>query len=141
MKKSNLRSVFDANAIVSASLLEKSTSAEAFHIAINNGIILLSEITLREIQDVLSRKKFDRYIARDKRWRFLNALIRDAELVETDIRIQECRDPDDDKYLELAIDGKANVIVSGDKDLLVLNPFRDIPIMKPDEFLKWLPLT
>lgn len=138
MMKSSLRFVFDANAIVSASLLQESTSAKAFYLAIDSGTILLSEITLREIRDVLGREKFDRYITQGKRIRFLSTLIRDVELIETAIQIQECRDPDDDKYLELAIAGNADVIVSGDKDLLILDPFQGIPIVRPDEFLKWL---
>jgi putative PIN family toxin of toxin-antitoxin system len=56
-------------------------------------------------------------------------MVRDADLVETSTQIQECRDPDDDKYLELAVDAEADCIVSGDKDLLVLDPFRGIPII------------
>ena len=47
-----------------------------------------------------------------------------------------CRDPDDNILLALALDGKADYIVSGDKDLLDLTPFQDIPILKPAEFLK-----
>lgn len=138
MTKGDLRFVFDANVIVSASLIEESTSADALYRAIDSGIILISENTLHEIRDVLSRKKFDRYVARSKRRQFLNVLVRDTELVEPDADIQECRDPDDDKYLELAVSGRADTIVSGDKDLLVLNPFENIPIMRPDEFLVWL---
>jgi predicted nucleic acid-binding protein len=65
-------------------------------------------------------------------------LIQDADLVESTVQICECRDPDDDKYLELAVDGNANCLISGDKDLLVMNPFRKIPIMRPDQFLQWL---
>lgn len=49
--------------------------------------------------------------------------------------IDACRDPDDDKFLELAVGGEADVIVSGDNDLTVLDPFRGIPILTPDEFL------
>jgi predicted nucleic acid-binding protein len=55
--------------------------------------------------------------------------------VEITLRVSECRDPKDDKFLELAINGEATVIISGDKDLLVLNPFRTIPILSPREFL------
>jgi putative PIN family toxin of toxin-antitoxin system len=125
--------------VVSASILKQSTSANAFDQAVDNGTILLSEVTSREIRDVIKREKFDRYASRKKRERFLSKLIRDAELVEPETQIRVCRDPDDDKYLEMAVDGGANCIVSRDKDLLVLNPFNNIPIMRPDQFLKWLP--
>ncbi len=54
--------------------------------------------------------------------------------VSITIRIKECRDPTDDKFLELAINGAADVIVSGDEDLLVLDIFRGIPIVTPAAF-------
>jgi len=129
MRKSNLRFVFDANAIVSASLSENSTSADAFDLAVDRGSLLLSEVVLREMRDVLGRDRFDCYVARSKRRRLPKVMVRDADLVETSTQIQECRDPDDDKYLELAVDAEADCIVSGDKDLLVLDPFRGIPII------------
>lgn len=46
-----------------------------------------------------------------------------------------CRDPDDDKLLETAMMGEADCLVTGDQDLLVLSPFRDIPILNPTDFL------
>ncbi len=51
-------------------------------------------------------------------------------------RIAECRDPTDDKFLELAVNGRADMIVTGDLDLLVLNPFRGIPIIEPAAFVQ-----
>lgn len=59
-----------------------------------------------------------------------------AELVHIAERIAVCRDPKDDKFLELAVNGKADVIVSGDADLLVLNPFRGITIVPPATFVQ-----
>jgi predicted nucleic acid-binding protein len=56
-------------------------------------------------------------------------------LVEVTERVKECRDPKDDKFLELAVNGNATLIVSGDKDLQVLHPFRNIPVLSPREFL------
>ncbi len=50
--------------------------------------------------------------------------------------MQVCRDSDDDKFLELAVSQKVTCIVSGDQDLLVLNPFQGIPILTADEFLQ-----
>ena len=51
-------------------------------------------------------------------------------------RIAACRDPTDDKFLELGVNGRANLIVSGDADLLALNPFRDIAIVTPADFVQ-----
>jgi uncharacterized protein len=59
-----------------------------------------------------------------------------AELVSITEHIAACRDPKDDKFLELAVNGKADVIVSGDADLLALNPFRGIPIVPPAAFVR-----
>jgi len=53
-----------------------------------------------------------------------------AELIEISERIAACRDPTDDKFLEPAVNGKADMIVSGEADLLAFNPFRDIPIVR-----------
>ncbi len=60
---------------------------------------------------------------------------RTAEIVVIREKIKVCRDEKDNQYLELAIDGQATCIVSGDSDLLVLNPFREIPILTIQEFL------
>jgi len=53
--------------------------------------------------------------------------------VRTPVKI--CRDPEDDKYLSCAVDGDADVIVSGDRDLLVLKDFIGIPILTPRQFI------
>ena len=61
--------------------------------------------------------------------------MRQAESVEVTERVRACRDPKDDKILELAVNGNADYIVTGDDDLLAMNPFRDIEIVRPAEFL------
>jgi putative PIN family toxin of toxin-antitoxin system len=62
--------------------------------------------------------------------------VKESTLVEITEKIKECRDPKDDKFLELAVSGKADFIISGDGDLRVLNPFRKIKIVSPREFLE-----
>lgn len=57
-------------------------------------------------------------------------------LVPINYRIRACRDPKDDKFLELAVNGSASLIITGDKDLLALDPFRGIGIITPAGFLK-----
>ena len=64
-----------------------------------------------------------------------NVLVRIGEFIEPKIEITECRDPKDNKFLELAVAGKADCIVTGDKDLLELYPFHNICIISPKEFL------
>jgi putative PIN family toxin of toxin-antitoxin system len=134
--KSDLRFVFDTNAIVSGLLMPDSKPRLAFDRAQDRGSILISIPILSELNEVLSREKFDKYLPEEQRKRFLAVLAKDAELIEIREEITDCRDPKDNKFLELAICGNADCIISGDKDLLELSPFRGIAVLKPDEFLK-----
>jgi putative PIN family toxin of toxin-antitoxin system len=129
------RFVFDTNVVVSALLMKKSVARDALDKARTAGDILLSIDVIEELHDVLSRPAFDRYVDEEDRLKFLSLLVKEATLVEIAENIKECRDPKDDKFLELAVNGNATLIVSGDKDLQVLNPFRNIPILSPREFL------
>lgn len=131
-----MRVVFDTNVVVSALMLLGSPPRRAFAAALQHGQLLVSEATLEELDDVLRRPKLTGYVSEDQRLEFLAAYIRDAEDVVVEIRLQECRDPKDNKFLELAIAGKATHIVSGDLDLLALSPFRGIVILTPADFLR-----
>jgi len=131
-----LRLVFDTNIIISALLFEGLKPSKAFDIGINQGALLFSSSTLAELEEVLWRNKFDRYISHEERKQFLTSLILHSTPIETNETISECRDPKDNKFLELAACGKADFIISGDEDLLILNPFRNIQIITPDSFLK-----
>lgn len=129
------RFVFDTNALISAVLLKQSVSRRAFDKALDLGELLVSSDTIDELNRVLSRERFARYVTEEERLEFLAILLREARLVEIDVSITACRDPQDDKFLELAVSGNAECIVSGDQDLLVLHPFRGIPIVTPRDFL------
>jgi putative PIN family toxin of toxin-antitoxin system len=83
----------------------------------------------------LSRPKFARAISLARRERFLEELRRSAIWFEPSIAVSDCRDAKDDKYLELALAAGADMIVSSDEDLLVLHPWRGIPILSPADFL------
>lgn len=131
----NNRVVFDTNVLVSALLFEHSKPAQAVFSVVRDGTMLVSLATLQELSGVLRRKKFDRYLTIDEREEFLTRLMLTASLIEINEPIQVCRDPQDDKFLEVAINGQATAIVSGDDDLLVLHPFRGIPIVTPDTFI------
>ena len=133
--KSKDRFVFDTNVLVSAALLSDSKPAEAFRRARQIGEILSSVPVAAELNEVLGRDKFDRYITREDRERFLVAFLRAAIVIEITEPIVACRDPKDDKFLELAVNGSATCIVTGDDDLLALHPFRGIPIISVARFL------
>jgi putative PIN family toxin of toxin-antitoxin system len=133
---SEVRSVFDTNVIVSALLFSDSVPGQAVSYALDHGVVLISRSLVEELNDVLAREKFDRYVTREERERFLQALIRESELIAITERVQACRDPKDDHLLELAVNGDASSLVTGDSDLLVMNPFRGVRIVTPAEFLE-----
>jgi len=130
------RFVFDTNVIVSALLTKKSAARDCLDKARGLGRILLSLEVVEELYDVLGRSAFDRYIDEEDRIKFLNLLVKESTLVEVTEKIEECRDPKDDKFLELAVNGKADFIITGDRDLQVLNPFRKTKIVSPREFME-----
>lgn len=130
-----MRVVFDTNVLVSAVLFEQSTPARAFFAALERGEILLSAQLGNEIQIIFRKKKFNRYITPEQRDAFLVALVQASTLVDVIETISVCRDPKDNMLVELAVSGKADAIVTGDSDLLVLHPFRKIAILNPDSFL------
>lgn len=136
--KSDTRYVFDTNAIISTLLFNKSVPGQAFTRSLDHGTILISHALVMELNDVLGRDKFKRYVTREEREDFLETLIRESELVEITDKVQACRDPKDDRILELALNGNASFVVTDDNDLLVLNPFRDIQIVTSAKLLELL---
>lgn len=129
--------VFDVNTLVSAFLIGSYTNNLAFRKALTIGKVVCSEGIKRELSDVFLRGKFDKYASLNDRVSILAFLeTQFIELPTPDIIIQECRDPKDNQYLELAVSVKASCIITGDKDLLTLTPFRSIPILTAGEFLK-----
>jgi putative PIN family toxin of toxin-antitoxin system len=133
---SKVRYVFDTNVIVSSLLFKNGNPSKAFRYALKQGEILLSLELLEELSNVLGREKFNRFVTSEERDEFLESFVERAVLVEIIEKVQECCDPKDDKILELALNGGAEYIVSGDKDLLVLSPFRGVKIVTPEEFLR-----
>jgi len=129
------RFVVDTNVLISALLFKNSVPFRAIELAEKQGIILYSEATLNELEQVLNRKKFNKYLSLEDRQVFLLKFISASELVFITETIAVCRDEKDNKFLELAVSGNANVIVTGDLDLLVLNPFQAVEILTPDIFI------
>ena len=97
--------------------------------------ILFSEATFKELQAVLNRPKFTRYLDGARRDRFLTHLRASGSFVNVRQMVQICRDPKDDKFLDVAVNGGADLIVTGDADLLVLHPFEGVEIVTPAAYL------
>ncbi len=133
---SKVRYVFDTNVIISSLLFEGSKPDLAIRYALQNGDILFSLELIEEIDEVLSRAKFRKYITDEEREEFLDGFIARGILIEVVDLVEECRDPKDNKILELSLSGKADLIISGDQDLLILNPFLSVQIQSVEQFLK-----
>jgi putative PIN family toxin of toxin-antitoxin system len=129
------RIVIDTNGIVSAFIYPESIPGQALNLVLTRHRLLMSMDVAAEITEVMRRDKFDRFLRRQLREEVVANLIRESEFVSTSTIVTACRDPDDNKFLEAAVDGRATAIVSGDDDLLALNPFRGIAILTPRDFL------
>lgn len=126
-----MRAVIDTNVLVSAVIFPNSIPRQAVRKTLRDGVVLFSDPTLNELQEVLFRPKIDRYASREDRSIFLAQLESVAEMVPEVQVVRECRDPKDDKFLEVALNGVADVIITGDADLLRMGPWRGIVIVSP----------
>ena len=129
------RLVLDTNVVLSGLLFPGSTSSHAL-LKAQKATILASDATLLELVEVFGRAKFDRYLETGIRQRLLAEYMRTCERIEIFYSIRACRDPKDDMFLELAVDGRVDAIVTGDGDLLELHPFRGLAILTPADYLK-----
>lgn len=127
--------VIDTNLWISRLLIPGGTAAKAVDHGLSWGIPLMSEETLTELSDVLSWAKFDRYVSREDRQHFLRLLGGITRVISITRRVAACRDPKDDKFLDVALNGEAHMILTGDLDLLELHPFHGIKILNPADFL------
>jgi putative PIN family toxin of toxin-antitoxin system len=98
--------------------------------------MLVSGDTLAELQEVLRRSKFDPYVSRALREQFLTILPTFTTHVAIVERIEPCRDPRQDKSLETAVNGQADLLVTGDRALLDMKTFRSIAIVSPSGYLR-----
>lgn len=130
------RVVIDTNVFVSGLLRKSSVPGQAASKARHNATLPVSQDTMRELADVLAEAKFDRYVTVEQRVQFVRLITRIGEFVPLIQRVRECRDPKDDKFLEVALNGRADVIITGDADLLSLNAWRTIAILSPSEYLR-----
>jgi putative PIN family toxin of toxin-antitoxin system len=128
--------VFDTNSLISAALISSSVNARALDAVLDKGRLVISEPALQEFAEVIFRKKFDKYFFDDaERLEAIDKIERNAVIFSIKEIIKACRDPKDNKFLELALAADASCIITGDKDLLILNPFRDIAVLTATDFL------
>lgn len=133
--KTRQRLVIDTNAWISYLLIRTSVPGRAVRAALDYHHVLLSRATMEELAEVLVRPKFDRYLTIAERQEFLLYIEGAAQLVPITSPIRACRGPRDDKFLELAVHGEADCLVTGDADLLSLHPFHSVAIVTPAAWL------
>lgn len=129
--------VFDVNTLISAILIKNSTPSMALDKAIGSGELAVSDPILEELNEVIFRKKFDKYLSDERRLVILAIFKRLMIRYKVTEFITDCRDPKDNKFLELAIACNATCLVTGDDDLLCLNPYKNIPIITASDFIKF----
>lgn len=136
-----MRAVVDTNVLVRALIMPHGTVGPVL-LRLRQGdyTLLYAQSLLEELVDVLNRPRIrHKYkLTEEDIQTVVRLILLRGEAVTLERRITACRDPKDDKFLEVAVAGKADVIVSGDEDLLVLHPFTGIPILPPGDFLRML---
>lgn len=137
----SLKAVVDTNIIISGTIKPQGTiGAVLQRLRRRTYMLLLSRATLDEVVAVLHRPHLRRKYQLSERTvrATLRMIVLRSELVTPDVKIAVCRDPHDDKFLEVAVTGKADVIVSGDNDLLTMATYAGIPIVSASHFLTML---
>lgn len=130
-----MKFVFDTNVLISALLRSHSVPAKALDCAEGIGTILYSTQVLEELQQVLTRPKFQPYISPDKVTGFIARIEQSWDLIHILTEVVLCRDPDDDRFLSLALNGGAIALITGNRALLDLHPFGDTAIITPADFI------
>jgi putative PIN family toxin of toxin-antitoxin system len=133
------RVVFDTSTLVSAALRLDSIPHQALFRAMRSCDLCASEATLNELKEVMARAKFRRYLTDAAREKFVQRIENNVRwfIVREDALSLDpaCRDPKDNKFLALVAESEAEVLVSSDEDLLVLDPWKDVRVVRPADFL------
>ena len=130
------RLVVDTNVFASAIIFPRSVPRQVVDHALDHGVVIFSEATMSELAEVLSRSKFDSFVSRAERELFVAQIACAAEFVPVIQLVRACRDPKDDKFLEVALNGRADLIITGDADLLRMHPWHEIAVVTPTDYLR-----
>ena len=128
--------ILDTNVLVSVLLSHKQDRAKLRHLLeyiLEYSQLYASYETFQELENVINRDKFQKYLPKVLITTFLDEIKKEIKFIEPNISIDACRDSNDNKFLELAKAANIDVIITGDKDLLDLNPYEDTMIITPNE--------
>ncbi|MDP1902270.1 MAG: putative toxin-antitoxin system toxin component, PIN family [Rubrivivax sp.] len=132
------RVVIDTNVLISAALIRGSVPARLLRQVLEELRIVFSTATFAELESRLWRPKFDRYLTMEDRGLLLHDLSSVADWVEPAAASIHSRDPDDDKFVHLALASQARWLISGDRDLLDLPAMEGFLVLTPAEALRRL---
>ena len=134
MSYARKRVVLDTSSLIPACLNPDREPATIFRRAVLEHDVFCSVDTFNELATVLSREKFNAWRPLEHRLMWLRLFRESVILIEATLSVTECRDPKDDKFLELAVAAKADVLVSSDVHLLEMHPFRGVQILQLADF-------
>lgn len=128
--------VIDTNVLISAGLLPQSKTAQVLALAVEHFVIAQNKDTWHELETRIARPKFDRYFGGSGRLRHLAKIAQSIQRFEVSAAVSVSRDKTDDKFIELAIDSGASILISGDPDLRVVKTFKGVEILSPAQFFE-----
>jgi uncharacterized protein len=131
------RVIIDTSTLVGAMLRTRSTPSLVFIWVLDNCILYASNATLTELAQVVQRDGFDKYLPLSERTRFFQHYATRATVVTPLEAVTDCRNHKDNKFLELALQVGAHVLVSSDDDLVCLHPWRGVAVLSPSVFVDW----
>ena len=131
-----MRVVIDTNILASFAIRPNPDFEKIFDYIAAHGVSLVSDDTIAELFDVLRRDKFRKYLPLAQSIDYVEWYSGISEQVVVTEQVVACRDPKDDKFLSVAVSGKADCIIAGDHHLLEMIKFNGIPIYRPAEFIR-----
>ena len=136
MKSKATYIVIDTNVLISAGLLPESKTAQVLALAVEHFVIAQNQDTWHELETRIARSKFDRYFSESGRLRHLVAIAQSIQHFELTTEVSVSRDKTDDKFISLAIDSGATILISGDPDLKDVKTYKGIEILTPAQFFE-----
>lgn len=133
-----MRVLLDTNVLVSAFLLRDAIPRRLVDHCLGSLDLVTSPKLIEELESVLSRPKIAARTSPLLAQGFIEAYSQTALLADEGPALSVCRDPADDHVLATAVAVEAALVVTGDNDLLVLDPFGDVRILTPVDALVWL---
>lgn len=128
--------VIDTNVLISAGLLPESKTALVLALAVEHFVIAQNQQTWHELETRIARPKFDRYFGESGRLRHLVAIAQSIQHFEVSTQVAVSRDKTDDKFIALAVDSGASLLISGDPDLKDVQRYKGVEILLPAQFFE-----